>query len=135
VAQRVLVDTDVLVDVAPGNQAATEVLRRLEADARLATSIIARMELVVGCRNKRDLESLEQFVRRFDVVGLREDTGNLAADLLVQYRLSHGLLIPDALIAATAILGGFALLTRNVRHYRFITQLGLAAWPHVAADS
>jgi predicted nucleic acid-binding protein len=43
--------------------------------------------------------------------------------LLRQYRLSHGLLIIDALIAATALAHGETLYTKNVRHFRMIPGL------------
>jgi len=46
-------------------------------------------------------------------------------DLLRQYRLSHGLLIPDALIASTALSLNVDLATKNQRDYRFIEILTL----------
>ena len=39
--------------------------------------------------------------------------------------LSHGLVIPDALIAATALEHGLALYTRNVRDFQMIPSLTL----------
>ncbi|RIK44584.1 MAG: hypothetical protein DCC55_02120 [Chloroflexi bacterium] len=47
----------------------------------------------------------------------------------VTFLLSHGLLIPDALIAATAIVINEPLATKNHRDYRFITGLTLSAYP------
>ena len=41
------------------------------------------------------------------------------------YFLSHGLLIPDALIAATALEQGLALYTKNLRHFQVIASLTL----------
>lgn len=52
-----------------------------------------------------------------------------ALPLLQQYRLSHGLLIADALIAATAIETKFPLISKNQRHYRFIENLQLLPYP------
>jgi predicted nucleic acid-binding protein len=54
---------------------------------------------------------------------------DIALDLLRQYRLSHGLLIPDALIAATAIATNLPLVTKNQRDYRFISGLQLFPYP------
>ena len=42
-----------------------------------------------------------------------------------RYRLSHGLLTADSLIAATAITQGIPLLSKNQRDYRFIAGLNL----------
>ena len=124
-----MVDTDVLVDVARGRDDVADYLHQCESQRRLATSVVSRMELIVGCRSKRELQALDQFLRHYDVVGLTEAVGDLAVGLLVRHRLSRGLLIPDALIAATAISGGFALLTRNTRHYHFVEAVELAPHP------
>ena len=45
------------------------------------------------------------------------------------YYLSHGLLIADALIAATAIENQIPLLSKNQRDYRFISELNLLKYP------
>lgn len=52
-----------------------------------------------------------------------------AVDLLKQYRLSHGLLIADALIAATALEHSEPFITKNQRDFRFITGLHLLPYP------
>ena len=52
-----------------------------------------------------------------------------AVALMRRYRLSHGLLIPDALIAATAIAEGVPLVTKNQRDYRFVETLDLLPYP------
>ncbi len=41
------------------------------------------------------------------------------------YRLSHGLALADAMIAATAIQTELELFTYNTRDFKFITKLGL----------
>ena len=46
-----------------------------------------------------------------------------------KYRLSHGLLIPDALIAATAIEADTPLVSKNQKDYRFIKDLQLLPYP------
>jgi predicted nucleic acid-binding protein len=89
------------------------------------------MELVVGCRNKRELAELDTFVSAFQVFSLSQQVSELALSLLKQYRLSHGLLIPDAFIGATAITLNAALLSKNQRDYRFIPDLNLLPYPSV----
>src|SRR6266540_1480350 len=78
------------------------------------------MELLVGCRNKTEQRKVERFVRRFEIVKLNETIADHAIVLLQQYRLSHGLLIADGLIAATALVVDKPLATKNQRDYRFI---------------
>jgi predicted nucleic acid-binding protein len=43
--------------------------------------------------------------------------------------LSHGLLIADSLIAATALTLGTLFVTKNQRDYRFIAELQLLPYP------
>ncbi len=52
-----------------------------------------------------------------------------AVDLLRRYRLSHGLLIADAFIAASALVLDTPLLSKNQRDYRFIAGLNLLRFP------
>jgi predicted nucleic acid-binding protein len=52
-----------------------------------------------------------------------------ATSLIRQYRLSHGLLLADAFVAATAIVKNAPLTSKNQRDYRFIAQLTLLPYP------
>lgn len=121
----VIIDTDILIDAARGVDQAANCLLQVEADSSLAVSVITQMELIVGCRNKKELNALDQFLKRFDIISLNQDISDTAADLLRTYRLSHGLLIPDALIAATAMTSGNELISKNQKDYRFIKDLKL----------
>jgi len=60
---------------------------------------------------------------------LSASVSDRAVDLLRRYRLSHGLLIPDALIAATALVEGIPLVSQNQRDFRFIAGLDLRPYP------
>jgi predicted nucleic acid-binding protein len=44
-----------------------------------------------------------------------------AMALMREYRLSQGLALPDALIAATALESGETLATRNAKHFASIS--------------
>jgi hypothetical protein len=87
------------------------------------------MELIVGCRNKKELKDLEEFLNRYQILKITEQVSDRAVDLLAQYFLSHGLLIADGLIAATALVHNEALITKNQRDFRFIAGLNLLAYP------
>lgn len=130
----ILVDTDVLIEVSRGAEVAVNCLQEIEARNSLTISVVTQMELVVGCRNKLELQELEKFLRRFQLYKLNEPITDLAVDLLMRFRLSHGLLIADALIAATALSFNLPLVSRNQRDYRFIPQLELLPYPHPFAS-
>jgi len=89
------------------------------------------MELIIGCRNKKELKSLEHFLQGFELISLNKQISDTATDLLKTYRLSHGLLIADALIAATTIVTGNQLISKNRKDYRFIQELELLEYPVV----
>lgn len=125
----IVVDTDVLIDYGHHVEQALTCLKQLEQQATLAVSIITKMELVVGCRNKIELRNMEKLVSDFQLLQLDHFISNKADELLLKYRLSHGLLIPDALIAATAISFNYPLISKNQKDYRFIEELELLAYP------
>jgi predicted nucleic acid-binding protein len=127
--QRILVDTDVLIDAGRAVEVAIVQLESAAQKSTLAVSIITQMELLVGCRNRTELQIMERFLERFEIIKLSEAVSDRAIDLLRNYRLSHGLLIADALIAATAIVTDAPLLSKNQRDYRFIQGLNLLPYP------
>ena len=128
-AEAYLFDTDVLIDAGRGESEAVDALEQAAESAPLAISTVTEMELIVGCRNKDELVALDQFLRRFDIVPVRPAISEQATALLRTFRLSHGLLIADALIAATAIADDMPFISKNQRDYRFIDTLDLLPYP------
>jgi predicted nucleic acid-binding protein len=128
VNQLLLVDTDILIDVARGVSEAVKFIEEKSTQAELAVSVITEMELVVGCRNRGELRDTEKFLKRFTVIQLSNDISVTASKLLKGYRLSHGLLIADALIAATALKHNLYLATKNQRDFRYIEGLLLTPY-------
>ncbi|MEG4170791.1 MULTISPECIES: type II toxin-antitoxin system VapC family toxin [unclassified Microcoleus] len=128
-ASSTIIDTDIIIDVGRGIPDAVNCLQGLKSSSRLPISIITQMELIVGCANKVELQTLEKFIQQFDVIRIDQSISDKAVDLLRLYRLSHGLLIADGLIAATAIVWEYPFITKNQRDYRFIQNLNLLPYP------
>ena len=126
---QILVDSDILIDFSRGVEAIAEYLADLSTSSQLCISAVTQMELVVGCVDKRALQALAKFLTRFEIVQLNEQISLRSLQLLQDYNLSHGLLIPDALIAATALELEQPLLTKNQRDFRFIPDLILLQPP------
>jgi predicted nucleic acid-binding protein len=124
-----IVDTDILIDAARRIGQAIDCLDRIEQQAALAVSTITQMELLVGCRNKAELRNTERFLQRFQVLKLDEQICDEVVALLREYRLSHGLAIPDALIAATASVWDQPLISKNQSDYHFVSGLQLLPYP------
>jgi len=129
VADFVVVDTDILIDAGRGVAEAVSCLKTIERESALATSAVTQMELLVGCRDNREQHDIEKFLSRFQVIKITGAASDAAVDLLRRYRLSHGLLIADALIAATASVLDAPLISKNHRDYRFIAGLNLLTYP------
>jgi len=126
----IIVDTDILIDTARDIQEAIDCLHKIEEKDSLAISSVTEMELIIGCRNKNELHLLENYLNRFQVIKLNEFISDKATMLLKRYRLGHGLLIADSLIAATAIIENFPLISKNQHDYKFIEELSLLAYPN-----
>lgn len=87
------------------------------------------MELIIGCRDKTELQILAKFLARFQIFKITEQISVKSVELLNRYRLSHGLLIADALIAATALECDENFITGNQKDFRFISGLKLLPYP------
>jgi predicted nucleic acid-binding protein len=108
-------------------------LEHMEQQTTLGISVISQTELMVGCRDKREWRLLDRFLRRFRIVTLNEAIADAGVSLLRQYWLSYGLLIADALIAATALTAASPLVTKSQRDYRFREGLELLPYPQAFA--
>lgn len=89
-----LIDTDVLIDFSRGIEQSREQLRDIETEHVLAISVVTQLELMVGCENKADFKSLQEFLDDFEIIHLNSSISEKAVDLFEEYRLSHGVLIP-----------------------------------------
>jgi len=116
-----LLDTDVLIDFLHRNTLAEEFLESLRSEGEILTiSAITRMELIQGCRNKREMSVILDILKKFRLIYINERISQKAIDLMENYNLSHRLLIPDAIIASTAITMDLELYSRNIRHFSII---------------
>jgi len=120
---RFLIDSNILIDVSRGKRAAICYVDEL-GDS-WAISQLTAMELIVGARDKREVETIDAFLSPYAVVPLNETIGTRAYELLRSYAKSHGLHVFDSLIAATAIETGLTLVTLNRKHYQMIGGLRL----------
>jgi predicted nucleic acid-binding protein len=124
-----LIDTDILIDVGRGVPEAIAYVKQKEQQYRIGISTITYLELLIGAQNKNEQRKIERFLRRFDHIPINEATSHSAIDLIRQYRLSHGLLLADAMIAATAITLQLPLASKNQRDDHSITQRMLLPYP------
>jgi predicted nucleic acid-binding protein len=110
-----LLDSDVLIWLLRGRP---ETLQRLEGlDGPFGVSVISRSEIWAGAREAehRQIEDLFLSLTTYAIDGAVAD---LAGTFLRHYRArGKSLELADALIAATAVSYGLALVTYNASHF------------------
>jgi predicted nucleic acid-binding protein len=121
-----LVDTDVLIDVLRGNDAARDRLRKELTAWRVYGSVVTRAEVLGGMRPGEEEGTLAQ-LRAVRWLQLDQRIADRAGDLARAHRRdAPGIGLPDYLIAATVEVLGLRLLTRNVRHFPMFRRLHAA---------
>ena len=117
-----VIDSNILIDAMNGIVDAVAFLAEQQV-AETQISIVSAMELIAGCRNKTEMRELQRFFQRCTFLPVTATASQVAFQLMESFYLSHGLILPDALIAATAMEHDLTLYTRNTRHFRMIPQL------------
>ena len=119
-----LYDTDVIIDYMRGEEKAKSLLEGIEGKQCL--SVITVVELYAGVRNMRDKGAIKGLSEYFVVMDINRDIATKAGLWKKDYHKSHNVLLPDALIAATAGYYGLELKTLNIKHYPMIEGLSSA---------
>lgn len=114
----ILVDSDILIEVSRGRNAAmiSRWLELSESDALILFSPVTAAELWAGARPP-EYAALEALFDSLVCVPTDAAVGRRAGDYLRHFRKSHAVELADALIAASAVIRGALLWTRNRRHY------------------
>ncbi|CAN5481491.1 type II toxin-antitoxin system VapC family toxin [soil metagenome] len=121
----ILFDSDILIDTSRGISQAVQTLEEFEQTHTLSVSVVTKLELMVGCKNKKEFKELNKFLDRFKVFHLSETISRKTVELFQQYRLSHDVLIADMLIASTALTYELELISKNQKDFKFIDDLKL----------
>lgn len=122
-----LIDTDVLIWMTRGHPGAAS---KLQTIMPWRISAVTYMELAQGCRNKEELARIKKGLAfcQTGIVPISVAISDRAMHLIDAYALSHGLQLADALIAATALEHGLAVLTANTKHFNPIEGLRIEAF-------
>jgi predicted nucleic acid-binding protein len=115
----VLCDTNILIHAFNGRQITIDKLQEIGLE-QITLSVITVMELFQGMSNKTELAQMKRKIKYFDIVEIDNDTSKFATRLIENFRLSHNLQIPDALIGATAVIHQIPLYTYNTKDFDFI---------------
>lgn len=121
--EKILIDTDVLIDFLRGYQKKIrDIFIKIEdKDIQPYTTILNIVELYSGTdvTNKNKLVVLEQLLSYFNIITIELQTAKLAGRLRLKYNLS----LADAVIAACAVEAKIKLLTLNIKDFQKIKEL------------
>ena len=121
-----LVDTDVLIDYLKGNPDAEKFVEQNIDQVAISAMTVA--ELYQGIRNRKEKETLDQFISELRVFSITADVAIKAGLLRNEYGKSHSSGLADCIIAATSINHGMKLLTLNLKHFPML-DTAIAPYP------
>jgi len=120
----ILCDTNIIIEALKNNQFIVESIEEIGIN-NIAVSAVTVMELYYGARNKAELKMIKRNLSSIQIFHIVEEISITASELIERYAKSHGLQIPDALIAATSIIQNIQLYTSNTRDFKFIENIEL----------
>ena len=105
--RKIVCDTDVMIDYWDTKKVRHTVTKHIIDNIigldNVWISAITQMELLIGAFNKSELSKINKNIGGLSVIAINDSIVSKAIQLIKQYTLSHGLALPDALIAATSI--------------------------------
>jgi len=100
--------------------------KKLPAKSQFFLSEIIDDELNISAINKIELlgfsfveQSLIDAVSAAEIYPINDQTIDMTIDLRKKYKIK----LPDAIVAATAIINGFTVITHNIKDFQKITEL------------
>jgi len=115
--QKYLLDTNVVIDFMG---------RKLPENSKVFLSKIIDDQINISAINKMELlgfqhteQNLISFVNYSEVYPIDDEVVDKTIDL----RKKHKIKLPDAIIAATAIVNGFILISHNIKDFQKIAEL------------
>lgn len=121
----ILIDTNIFVDYLRNYQPAIEFFKSASKRDDVLFSAITEAELLAGSANneQKKREILLQFLSYWRKIHVTNPIAVLAGDLSREYKL----LIPDAIIAASAIINKAELVTRNINDFKHVKELKVSS--------
>ncbi len=98
-------------------------VQRYVESLNAAVDATVYIECVQGSKSNLEKREIKKYLSNFPLVLITPETSEQAINLIDAYSNSHGLLLGDALIAATALENDLTVVTYNVDDFKFINNL------------
>ncbi len=121
-ANRVLLDTNILIGFLRDKEEAVETLTKLRKKRTPCISVITIVEVRVGCGDITHREQIDNLLSGMSYLTTTPEIASIASRLLRPYIHDKSLLaalFPDALIAATAEHHKIDIYTGNLKHFGY----------------
>ena len=116
----VFVDSCIVIDYINGKLDIEETAKK-----GYTINSIVDMEVCIGAKDKRELNTINKKLSGFISVDIDQDIMDLSTLLINKYALSHNMAIYDAIIAATCLVYDLPLWTYNKKDFRYLKQIKL----------
>ncbi len=112
-----LLDTNILIQFLRKTTGFLDLLTSLAGDDALNISVVTRLEVIRGMQ-EREGEATYHLLDSFETIAVSLEIADKAGELIRAWsKLGMTLEDMDALIAATALHHGLALVTTNAKHF------------------
>lgn len=115
-----LIDTNILIYHTKGSEVVSNFISDIIAKQRFNISILTKIEFLGWDKHSAEgFKRCQQLIALANVYGLDDEIAEEAIELKRQSKIK----LADAVIAATAIMNNFKLVTRNVDDYKMVKEL------------
>lgn len=114
-----LTDTNVFSEIFRGDADVKKFVENFENS--IDTTVF--VECLQGSKGNREKSVIKKYLSRFAVFYHTPDISKRTINLIDTYSNSHGLLLPDAQIAAVCLEYELTLITYNIGDFKFINGL------------
>jgi predicted nucleic acid-binding protein len=118
--QQYLVDSNAIIDYV-GNKMPDKSLLTLDGylNNNFSLSIITKIEVLGFNDSSDELKQLANFIALANIVYVNDSIANKTIELRKNFKIK----LPDAIIAATALVYNFVLISRNITDFKNIVGL------------
>ncbi len=121
--QRYLLDTNTIIDFAAGRLPLASHLKLAEIiDSNASISVINKIELLSFSNVPKEILAFTEIA---DILPLSDEVITETISIRKEYKLK----LPDAIIAATAVVFDLVILTRNISDFKKVVKLNIVD-PH-----
>ncbi|MDX6633115.1 MAG: hypothetical protein QOG09_770 [Solirubrobacterales bacterium] len=110
-----LVDTDVLIEILRGDLSLVERLAAAAGDGPACASVLTLAELRAGTRG--DDPAIDLLAADLEILPVDAELAERGGRFRRNFGATHGTGLIDAILAATALSRGLAIVTNNRRHF------------------